>query len=365
MKSFIIFVLIAALGVGAYVLRKRLPVPIEESGIGQRMMTVKVQARDIRFEVTVAGEITPAEQVSVRPEVNGRIASLAVDIGDKVSTGTVLFTLDDKELQNERSSRVTEIDRTKLQLVRAERDLKRSEKMLEEKLVPREKFDNFRTDYDLAANALERAQKELLIIEEKLSKTQIKAPFDCTVLLRPVSVGQAVSGSGGVGGGTEVLAIADLNRMVIDAHVNQVDVVRLKVGQEVRVKVDAVPGLLVNGKVKRIAPQAILKNGIKGFSVRILLSDQDKRIQPGMTANLAIPVESAEGVIAVPLAAVFSERDDHHVFVQTPTGSEQRVVEIGVVDYQYAEILSGLRAGEEVWLEQPPDYKEKGLGSGE
>jgi len=334
----------------------------------ERVRTVEVQARDINFEVRVAGEIAPAEQVSVRPEINGRIESLLVDIGDKVTKGTVLFTLDDEELQNEKTSSKTEIDRTKLELDKAERDFKQNEILYKDELISVKEFSNSRTDFDLAKNSLEGAENGLLIIEEKLSKTQIKAPFDCTVLLRPVSVGQAVSGSGGVGGGTEVLAIADLSQMVITAHVNQVDVVRLKVGQEVDVKVEAIAGLKMEGKVERIAPQAIVRNGIKGFSARILLSQVDARIQPGMTANLTIPVHFAEGVTSVPLGAVFTKRDNLHVFVQNGMGSkgaEQRTVEIGVANYEHVEILSGLTVGGVVWLEQPPDWHKGGIPKGE
>ena len=328
---------------------------VENSGNAQRTSTAVVQTRDIRFEVTVAGEIAPAEQVSVRPEINGRIASLPVDIGDKVAKGTVLFSMDDKELQNERSSSVTEIDRSKLELVNADRKFERSKKMFRDDLISEDHFEDILTEFDLAKNALEKSQKALLIIEEKLAKTQIKAPFDCTVLLRPVSVGQAVSGSGGVGGGTEVLAIADLNQMVINAHVNQVDVVHLKVGQEVDIKIESISGLKLSGTVERISPQAILLDRIKGFSARILLGEIDHRIRPGMTADLTIPVHFAQGVRAVPLAAVFTARDDHYVYVQTSTGPEQRSVQIGVVDFQHVEILSGLAAGEVVWLERPPE----------
>ena len=80
-------------------------------------------------------------------------------------------------------------------------------------------------------------------IDEQLTKTEVRAPFDCTVLTRPVSIGQAVSGSGGFNSGTEVLTIADLNAMIINAHVNQADVPRLKVGETVEVTVEAVAGL--------------------------------------------------------------------------------------------------------------------------
>ena len=353
MKSFFIIVAIGVIGIGGYFLGKR-PSGAVANTAPIRETTSEVKLRDIDFEVTVAGNIEPSEQVSVRPEINGRIASLPVDIGDDVKKGTVLFTLDDKELQNQRSSSETAIDRAKLNLEKADLKYKRNQRLFKDDLMSEELFDDSRIDYRLAANSLERAEKEFLLIEEKLSKTQILAPFDCTVLLRPVSIGQAVSGSGGVGGGTEVLAIADLKQLVINAHVNQVDVIRLKVGQEVDVEIEAIAGLSVQGKVQRIAPQAVIRNGIKGFAARIVLGEIDGRIQPGMTANLTIPINSANNVVTVPLAAVFSQRNEHHVFLETATGSERQSVEIGVADYKFVEIVAGLSAGDVVWLEQPP-----------
>src|SRR5687768_7104690 len=186
------------------------------------------------------------------------------------------------------------------------------------------------------------------MLEERLGKTKIAAPFDCTVLTRPVSIGQAVSGSGGFNSGTEVLSIADLNNLVINAHINQADIIRLRQDQEVDVQIEAVAGLSVTGKVERIAPQATIRNNIKGFAVRILLQDADKRIRPGMTANIKIPVASADNVVAVPLAAVFTERDpetyktERYVYIKNGEGYERRPVQIGVSDFFYAEVQSGL-----------------------
>src|SRR5205085_3971515 len=107
--------------------------------------------------------------------------------------------------------------------------------LLAAKLIAQELFDDTKTAYDLSKNALERSQKDLAITEEHLTKTEVRAPFDCTILTRPVSIGQAVSGSGGFNSGTEVLTIADLNSMVINAQVNQADVPRLKPDQTVEV----------------------------------------------------------------------------------------------------------------------------------
>ena len=330
-----------------------------------RPTTAVAELRNISFAVNAAGEITPAEQVSVRPEINGKIELLPVDIGDNVRKGEFLFKLDDKELQQQRAANVTDIDKAKLELEKAERDYKRSEQLLTEKLISQEIYDDTKTAFDLAKNALERAQKDLAITDEALTKTAVKAPFDCTVLTRPVSVGQAVSGSGGFNSGTEVLTIADLNSMIINAQVNQADVPRVKAGQAVEVAVEAVAGLTVNGLVERISPQATIKNNIKGFAARVALKNVDPRVRPGMTANVKIPVASAENVTAVPLAAVFTEKNadsgqmERFVYVQKGDAPEKRNVKIGVSDFFYAEVQEGLSTGESVLLEIPKDELEK------
>jgi len=228
-------------------------------------------------------------------------------------------------------------------------------------------FDDTRTQYELARNALDRTEKALHLIDYQLTKTKIQAPFDCTVLTRPVSVGQAVSGSGGFNSGTEVLTIANLNEMVINAHINQADVTRLKIGQQVEVQVEAVAGLKVTGTVERIAPQATIKNNIKGFAARILLKDVDPRVRPGMTANVQIPVASADNVVAVPLAAVFTESNpetgqiERFVYVKTDSGFERRPVQIGVSDYFFAEVQKGLSPNEVVALELPEAEKSRAI----
>lgn len=330
--------------------------------------TAVAEKRDISFAINVAGDIGPADQVSVRPEVNGKIDQLPVDIGDSVKKGSLLFSLDDKDLQIERQQRIDQIDGAKLSingakfnLEQAERNFTRSKQLFEERLVSQELFDDAQTALDraknevaLAENSLKRSEKELALVEERLTKTRIFAPFDCTILTRPVSVGQAVSGSGGFNSGTEVLTIANLNDLVINAHVNQVDVTRLFVNQEVGIQIDSVPGLKLVGIVDRIAPQATIKNQIKGFACRITLKAADPRVRPGMTANISIPVASASNVVTVPLPAVFTEQDGRFVYVQRADGMfEKRPVRIGVSDFFHAEVQSGLNGGETVSLEPP------------
>jgi RND family efflux transporter MFP subunit len=335
-----------------------------------RPTTAIVGTRDISFAITAAGEITPAEQVSVRPEISGRVDLLTVDIGDRIKKGDILFTLDDQDLQTEKAQRQIEIDGAKLRvtssrltLEKAELTFKRIQELATSKLVSEETFDNTRLERESAKNQLEIAQNELArtekalqIVEDKLSKTKILAPFDCTILTRPVSVGQAVSGASGVNSGTEVLTIADLGELIINAHINQADVTRMTLNQQVNIEIEAVPGLKLTGRLDRIAPQATIKNGIKGFATRIVVkNDASTGVRPGMTANLTIPLQSADNVLALPLAAVFTDQGDRFAYVKQGERFVRQPIRVGVTDYDFAEVTSGLNGGETVSLITPAE----------
>jgi RND family efflux transporter MFP subunit len=351
MRFVVTLLVVLALAGGGYYVWSKVPRGENESGAG-RPRTAVVEARSIEFAINAAGDIGPADQVSVRPEVNGRIDKLPVDIGDQVKKGELLCSLDDKDLRIERSQRQAEIDGAKVQLVKAQRNYHRAKELFEDELVSKEIFEDTRTEFELASNTLARANAALELLEDRLSKTRILAPFDCTVLTRPVSIGQAVSGSAGFNSGTEIMTIANLKDMIISAHVNQADVIRLAAGQEVEVQLESVPGLNLRGKVERIAPQAVLKNGIKGFTARIQLTDIDPRVRPGMTAILTIPVASAQNVLAVPLGAIHSDHGERFVFVRQGDEFVARPVVIGITDYANAEVREGLAEGDVVALEQ-------------
>jgi HlyD family secretion protein len=379
MKRPLLWLSLAALLAGGYFAARRWPekvmfwksAPVAETGEkSARPTTGLVSVRDISFAISAAGEITPAEQVSVRPEVSGRIDKLPVDIGDKVKKGDVLFTLDDTDLQTEKSQRQIEIEGAKLlvttaQLAMEKNDMTfmRNKDLFAQKLVSKETFDNNRIEVEtsknglaISQNNLARSQSALQVVEDKLTKTKIVAPFDCTVLTRPVSVGQAVSGASGVNSGTEVLTVADLSELIINAHINQADVTRLAVNQKVQIGVEAVPGLKLFGRLDRIAPQATIKNGIKGFSTRIIVkNDETTGVRPGMTANLTIPLQSADNVIAIPLAAVFTDKGERFAYVRAGGGFARVPIQIGVSDYDFAEVIKGLVGGETVSLVTPAE----------
>jgi RND family efflux transporter MFP subunit len=358
MKKVVILIAVGGLAVAGYFFWHHHKAPVAATADNTtRPNTATIELRNIDFAVTAAGEIGPDDMVSVRPEINGRISQLPVDIGDKVTKGDLLCALDDSDLQSERSTQITQIEGAKLQVEKAKRNFDRNKQLHEGHLVSQEVYDDSVTDFEMSKNALELAEKTLSQIEVQISKTRIVAPLDCTVLTRPVSVGQAISGSGGVGGGTEIMTIANLKEMIITAHMNQADVPRLRLGQAVDVEVEAVPGMKIKGAVERIAPQATIKNNIKGFETQIRLKNLDSVVRPGMTANMTIPLQSAANAVAIPLAAVFSEENDRYTFVRNQNGEfEIRPIHIGVADFQYAEVLDGLQNGDVVSMVRPEKF---------
>src|SRR5258706_11574136 len=100
-----------------------------------RPTTATIEFRNIDFAVTAAGDIGPDGMVSVRPEINGRIAQLPVDIGDPVTQGTLLCALDDRDLQTERATQLTQIDGARLQVQKAQRNYERAQRLFENKLI--------------------------------------------------------------------------------------------------------------------------------------------------------------------------------------------------------------------------------------
>ena len=326
-----------------------------------RETTHSIETRDINFSVTVAGEISPAEKVSVRPEVHGKIAELPVDISDQVAAGDLLFRLDDKDLKIEIDTRKKQIDSANLQLEQSKNEFERSKKLFNDGLISEEAFQNTKTRYEVAQISRDRAQNDFDLAEEKLSKTSIRAPFDCTVLSRPVSIGQAVSGTGGQSSGTEVMEIADLKNLIILSHVNQADVSRMGKNQKVKIEIEAVADLVIDGIVERIAPQATIRSGIKGFSTRIKLQNTNESIIPGMTATINIPVANSKDVVATKLASIFTERNEveqrteTYAYVKKDEKYAKQMVEVGVNDLNFVEVLKGLSQGDEVALEKPDD----------
>jgi RND family efflux transporter MFP subunit len=325
----------------------------EKGDVAERYL-VRAEKRDIDFSVEVTGDVAPEFELEVKSEVSGKIKALHVQAGDQVKEGELLVEIDDRDLLTEKQSVLTEIDGAKLAVDKDRRNFDRAKELYSAKLISREQYDNLSSEFEMAQNSLVRAQRKLEILEEKLRKTKVTSPMLGTVLTLPVIEGQVVIAAASVNSGTTLMTVANLDKLLVETHINQVDVARIKPDQEVRLRADSLKDSSMTGRIRFIAPKATAKNSIKGFQVQATISNPNPRLRPGMSVNLTVPIAHADDALSVPISAVFKgEGNQKVVYVRTGESTERREVKIGVTNFDYAEIKSGLQEGESILLVEP------------
>ncbi len=358
MKS-LAFTLLALLliGGGGYLGWRLYIANAPDSAVAEEENVAQVTRQDIALFVRVAGDIEPVVQVEVRPEISARIKKLNVALGQTVTAGDTLVELDDRELLTERNAAEIEIVGARVEAEKAKRDHERDQRLFEKQLISAQAVADSGTRLELAENTLRRAQSRLQTVKDRLEKTRVLAPMDGTILELPVVEGQVVVGAGSVNSGTMLMKLARMDRLQIATHVNQVDVAKLSPGMPIEFTVDSIRTGDMPGVIERIAPTATVRRNIKGFTVDILIENPDPRLRPGMTAEVRIPIEKAEGVLAVPLAAVFNDTNGGRItFVRTNGAKspvEKRPVEIGIANLDFVQIKDGLNENETVLLSRP------------
>lgn len=308
---------------------------------------------DVKPKLFLSGEITPAFQVEVKPEVGGKVKKIHVVPGQSVSKGDELATIDDTDLLTEKASAETEIEGANLAVQKNRGNYERARALFDQKLISKEVFANLEADFKISENTLEKARRKLQTVDDKLSKTRILSPGTGTILDVNVNEGQVVVGAASVNSGTVLLLFADLSRLLITAHVNQMDAGQLSVGQEMTIRFSDDETAKIKAAIEFIAPVATVKNNIKGFEVQAAIQENQDLLKPGMTVSMELAVGHAENVITIPVAGVFREKDEKVVYVRKGAEIQRRVVGVGLTDMSKAEIKSGLEQGEEILLIDP------------
>jgi RND family efflux transporter MFP subunit len=370
-RLLIILGLIAVLVAGAlglYYFPRLLPKTtgaVPPTGAGQPQMISEVKRRTLVQAIDCAGDIQPVTQVEVKAEVGGRVKKVFVRPGQVVPGGELLIEIDDRDLQTEKRAVETEMQGNEVALQKNRRAFERAEKLFAQRLVSQEFFDNAKTELEVSQNEYLRATNRREIVLDRLLKTKVTAPFSGTILSLPIVEGQVVVAAASVNSGTLLMTIADLSSFIIVTQVNQVDIAYLKPGQLGTFTVESVPNTQMQAEVGFISPMATVKNNLKGFAVEFVIKNPDPRLRPGMTADVLLPVSTAMQALSVPLAAIFNEEGKEGsvsvVYLVSREEKEpltKREVQLGIVNYDYAEIKVGLSEGDRVSLRRPP--REKG-----
>lgn len=365
--------------------------------------TVRVARRDFSSTVLATGAVKAqvGAEVRVGARISGKVVRLLANIGDVVKKGQVIAELEKADLEATVAQREAELRlaEAKLSAVRAlrprevekaEADVRQWQATLDLARKDLARQDNLLKRDFTSQQARDRAQEKMSVSEAQLAAAQKALELARTHLVEDVRQGTAevarakaaldharaqlayatitasISGviasvstqegetvAAGLNAPTFV-TIIDLNRLQVDAYVDEVDIGKIKLGQKCIFTVDAFPAREFHGKVVAIYPEAVIQENVVNYDVVVEITNPyDGLLRPEMTANVTILLKKRKQVLAVPAKAVKRRRGKNIVYVLSKTGPELREVKVGWKDSQWIEVASGLKEGETVLLEKP------------
>lgn len=196
------------------------------------------------------------------------------------------------------------------------------------------------------------ARAQLSDAEKNLAYTAIAAPRDGVVVDRYVEAGSVVtSGRAGMAGGDTLVTIADVTRMFVLVDVDEADIGSVRVGQPAEVFIETFPRKEIRGKVVQVFPRAEVVDGVTVFKVRVEIDDPSPELRPGMTGEVSIITARKDNVLAVPAEGVFRQEGETFAEIAKNGKRETVPVKAGLSDFDWTEIIEGLKEGDEVVLE--------------
>ncbi len=357
----------------------------------------KATRGDVARSVVATGKIQPITKVEVKSKASGIVEKLFVDINNKVSRGRPLAQLDQQEI-------LAQVDAQKAQLAAAEANvgtyeanieqdkvnaaapdlpmykttLDRNLQMQKEGVVSKQALDDANRDYLAALTKrdasraqigvdtakLKQAKAQVLQseaslkqLEEQLSYTTIVAPMDGTILSRDVEIGDAVSSILVLGStATLIFTEGDTSQVYVQGKVDEADIAHVYMNQPARIKVESFRDRIFNGRVTKIAPLGVEKDNVTTFEVRVSIDNPGGELKANMTANAEILLDEHKGVLTVPENAVMYD-PQKNATVEIPDkgqkeGKRKIPVKVGLSNGSVTEILSGLKEGDQVLLQQ-------------
>ena len=352
----------------------------------------KIATREIKASILASGHLVYQEQVQLSPEVLGKVSAIFVKDGQKVQAGEIVLHLDDQSYRAEVAAQQAavrqqqiNIEQQQLNVMNQESQFKRKADLHKVKMVADSVVDDARYAMELAKvqlrnsrEGLQQAEAVLKQSNERLAKTNIRAPITGTVTSLDIKVGEtAIASQVGIAG-SGLMTIANTATMMTEVNVDETDIARIKIGQEVAIHTAAYPEVALKGAVDTIPLSPKRNEGMqaqggaslaRNYNIKVRMVDtQNLTLRPGMTSRAEIYTATSGKSLALPLQAVLSNNDEktevvikkgdkkakqdikieNYVFVNNAGVAEKKIVTVGISDDTYQEILSGIKAGEEV-----------------
>lgn len=290
--------------------------------------------RTLDRSVLVAGTIEPLRRIELAARTDGVVAEVDVEAGDRVRAGQRLARIDVSEQE-------AELARAEASLREARSNLERLEALSERRFVDAASAVRARA-------AMEVAQSEAALWRTRVAFGTIAASIDGVVIARRIEPGAAV------GRLAPAFELADLDQLVLRVGVSELDAAGVRPGTAVEVAVDALGGALVEARVRRVFPSADASSRL--VTVELELPQAHARgVRPGFLARARFAIESREGVLAVPAAAVGLGEQSFVMVIGEDGVLERREVTTGVVRGEWREITAGASPGETIVATSPLD----------
>jgi len=360
----------------------------------------RVVRQDLTQTVSANGEIKPKKYVNVSSNMMGRIVRLPVKEGDHVQDGSLLVQLESIQSEADvhaaeasldaaqtevegmsasiRSSEAAiasakaEIDRSEADLVRAKQNWDRAEKLTKEGVMAKEAYDRAKADYDITAAQLNAAKSRLDQAEAQLaqtlkqrdgtairiaqqratltrardqfSKTTIRSTLDGIITYLPVNEGEIAIVGVQNQPGTVLMTIADMSVITAEVKVDETDIVNVKLGQEAKIKVDALGDRQLMGHVSEVGNSALTRTGgtattaqtgttsqeAKDFKVVVTLDNPPPELRPGLSATATIVTATRQVVLTVPIQALTIREFDNDSKTESTDKTKKKIEKEGV-----------------------------------
>jgi RND family efflux transporter MFP subunit len=304
-----------------------------------------VQVKDILKKplkpfIESIGTLNPFEEVTISAEVEGVLRSVKVEEGTQVSKGMLLAAIDDSDFSLEVKRAEAALRQAEATLENTKLEFKRKDALHKEELVTKQQYDDVVTRLSLTEAEVDRAKASLAIARLKLSKTKITSPLACVVKEKKVSAGDFVKN------GTPLFVIIQPNPLKLRFTVPEKDVGRLKMNQEVILKVDGFPGSEFKGKVNIIFPNVEEKT--RTLQVEALVPNSNGILKPGLFAKVILYTAGERDTIVVPVTALLYEAEKVKVFIIEGDRAKEREVKLGSKYGELMEIIDGVKEGEKI-----------------
>ena len=296
------FLLALALAGAFAACKKAEPAPLYEK--------IAVQRRDIVVSASAAGSIQPILTVDVKSKASGQIIEMRVETGDEVRPGQLLAKIDPRIPQANLEQAQAALEVANAQLANAKAQLARSDTLFKAQAITETDYESAKLAYAQANAQLVNARTNLQTAQDAMEDTQVRAPLKGTIIQKNVELGTVISSpTKDVGGGTVLLRMANLDTVQVSALVDETDVGKVQPGIPVTITVDAFPNRPFDGQVLKIEPQAQVNQNVTMFPVLVNILNPGHLLKPGMNTEVEIHIGQRQGVLAIPNAALRTQRD--------------------------------------------------------